>query len=154
MDNQLLITWIIIIVVALGLDIGGYFFLRRYWEKNDVILIDIWLNKIMDPIELAFDWVDQLGLRLRALFFLKPQTTQTPVLAGPAAAAEILPLPEPEVEAEATPEVEEIIPVSVEQVDGVRRVRFSLEMPLNTTVDVRIGATQESGVTVEKRELS
>ena len=151
MDNQLLITWIIIIVVALGLDIGGYFFLRRYWEKNDVILTDIWLNKIMDPIDLAFDWVDQLGLRLRALFFLKPETTtQTSVLAEPA--AEILPLPEPE--AEVTPEVEEVIPVSVEQVDGVRRVRFSLEMPLNTTVEVRIGATQESGVTVEKHELS
>jgi hypothetical protein len=152
MDNQLLITWIIIIVVALGLDIGGYFFLRRYWEKNDVVLTDVWLNKIMDPIDLAFDWVDQLGLRLRALFFLKSETKQTPVLVGPAAVAEILPSPEPELEAAS--EVEEIIPVSVEQVDGVRRVRFSLEMPLNTTVDVRIGATQESGVTVEKRELS
>ena len=152
MDNQLLITWIIIIVVALGLDIGGYFFLRRYWEKNDVILTDVWLNKIIDVIDLAFDWVDQLGLRLRALFFLKPQTTQTPVLAGTAATtAEILPLSEPDAVPE---EVEEIIPVSVEHVDGVRRVRFSLEMPLNTTVDVRIGATQEAGVTVEKRELS
>lgn len=152
MDNQLLITWIIVIVVALGLDIGIHFFLRRYWEKNDVILTDVWLNKIIDPIDLAFDWVDQLGLRLRALFFLKPGIKQTPVLAGPAATPEVLPLPEPEVEA--APEVEEIIPVSVEQVDGVRRVRFSLDMPLNTTVDVRIGATQESGVTVEKRELS
>ncbi len=151
MDNQLLITWIIIIVVALGLDIGGHFYLRRYWEKNDVILTDVWLNKIIDVIDLAFDWVDQLGLRLRALFFLKPQSMQTPVLAGTAAVAEILPLSEPDAVPE---EVEEIIPVSVEHVDGLRRVRFSLEMPLNTTVDVRIGATQEAGVTVEKRELS
>jgi len=138
MDNQLIIFWIIIVVTGLILDFAAYFLFRSYWQKNGVLFSDMLIVWVFDKLPLV-------SPQLRKTFAVTPRT-QTLVLATAAPTPEPLPM---------IPEAElvEIIPVSVEKIGDVRRVEFSIEMPLNTNVEVRIGATSEAGVTVEKREL-
>lgn len=139
MDNQIIIFWIIIIVAGLIIDFATYFLLRSYWQKNGVLLSDVLIARVFDRLDLS-------SPQLRKAFPVALRT-QSLVLATHTSTLESLSTPE------ADAELVEIVPVSVEKVGDVRRVEFSIEMPLNTNVEVRIGATSEAGVTVEKREL-
>jgi hypothetical protein len=139
MDNQLLITWIFMIVVALGLDVGAYFLLRIDWKKKGSTLPDRLWGRLFDQVDHTVKtWQSRISVGLVKYYQPAPASAPVPT-----------PLPEPVVDA--TPV--EIIPVSVKKVGNVRRVEFSVEMPLDTQVEVRIGATRDAGVKVEKREL-
>lgn len=142
MDNQLLITWAFMIVIALGIDIGMYVFLRLDWKKNGSTLIDRFWNQLFDKMDQFFK---KLQKSVAVALVKYHQASITPD-AKPFSQLE----PEP-----VAPDVVpiEIIPVSVKNIGSVRRVQFSLDMPLDTQVEVRIGATREAGVKVEKREL-
>ena len=133
-SNQLLIMWAIIILAAFSLDIGAYLFLRAEWKKSGVLLMD----RLWDQLFNKLDRIVKAGRE--RLLSLKPQPKPKQA-------------PLPEVSQPIIDDSVEIIPVSVKTVGQVRRVQFSLDMPLNTTVNVRIGATREAGVKVEKREL-
>ena len=136
MDNQLLINWIIMIVLALGADIAAYIFLRLDWKKNGSTFIDRFWNWLFDKLNL---FVAALKKRVAlGLIQYHRASVATP-------APEPAPLP-------VGPPVE-TVPVSVKHIGPIRRIKFSLDMPLDTQVEVRIGATREAGVTVEKREL-
>ena len=130
MDNdQLLIWWAVLVLVAFSFDIGAYFFLRAEWKKSGVLFTDKLWNQLSDKLgQFAKTWRERLR-------FIRPRPAQTPSS-------------QPVID-----DVVEIIPVSVKAFGQVRRVQFSMDMELNTTVNVRIGARQESGVKVEKREL-
>jgi hypothetical protein len=130
MDNdQLLIWWAVLVIVAFSFDIGAYFFLRAEWKKSGVLLTDKLWNQLSDKLgQFVKTWQERLR-------FARPRPAQTPSS-------------QPAID-----DVVEIIPVSVKTFGQVRRVQFSMEMELNTTVNVRIGARQDAGVTVEKREL-
>ncbi|MGC1379144.1 MAG: hypothetical protein WA821_23140 [Anaerolineales bacterium] len=132
-NNQLLITWAIVVFVALGLDVGAYLFLRAEWKKSGVLLTDKLWNQLSDKLDQSVK-----AERERLLSLIRPKPKQ---LSLPDAPQPIIDDPV------------EIIPVSVKTVGQVRRVEFSMDMALNTTVNVRIGATKEAGVKVEKREL-
>jgi hypothetical protein len=126
--DKLLITWTFMVVVGLSIDVLAYVLLRAEWKKKGVIVTDEFLKKVSDRL-------GQMIKALRKPAPIKPQ-----------------PQPNPSSLASEVPIVE-LIPVSVESIGQIRRVQFSMEMPLNTTMEVRIGATLEAGVTVEKREL-
>ena len=132
-NNQLLIMWAIAVLVAFSLDIVAYLFLRAEWKKSGVLFTDRLWNQFSD----------KLGPIVKTgrerLLSLKPQPIQ--------------PIPLPEPPQPVIDDLVEIIPVSVKTVGQMRRVEFSMDMALNTTVNVRIGATSEAGVKVEKREL-
>ena len=49
-NNQLLITWAIVVFVALGLDIGAYLLLRAEWKKSGVLLTDKLWNQLFDKL--------------------------------------------------------------------------------------------------------
>ena len=140
-NNQQLITWTMLVVVALGLDIGAYIFLRLDWKKNSSTLTDRFWNQLFDRVDKTVKIVQN---RI-AIALVKYHQ------ASIAADVKAAPAPEPVPDPDVTPA--EMIPVSVRNVGGVRRVKFSLDMPLDTQIEVRIGATREAGVTVEKREL-
>jgi hypothetical protein len=144
MDNQLFVTWIIMIVVALGLDVAVYLFLRADWKKNGSVLPDRFWNRFFDKLrQTAKTWQNRISIGL--VKYYQPSTLQPSPASAPASGAEPV--------MEATDDSIEIIPVSVRKVGQVRRIEFSVEMPLDTQVEVRIGATREAGVKVEKREL-
>jgi hypothetical protein len=126
--DKLLITWTFIVILGIGIDVLVYVLLRAEWKKRGVIVTDEFLKKVSE----------RLGQMIKALRKPAPAKPQ--------------PQPNPSSLASEVPIVE-LIPVSVESIGQIRRVQFSMEMPLNTTMEVRIGATLEAGVTVEKREL-
>jgi hypothetical protein len=128
-NNNLVIWWTIIVIVALSIDIVVYIWLRTEWKKRGVMVIDEYFKK-------ALNWPKQTFETLKKRLPGKPQPRQ----------------PHPAPQPTEAPIVE-LIPVSVESIGQIRRVQFSMEMPLNTTMEVRIGATLEAGVKVEKREL-
>ena len=131
-NNQFLLTWAIIVVATLSLDIGAYLFLRAEWKKNGVLLTDKFWNLVSDKLGQA------VKTAWKSLRPIKPQLAAS------------LPTPAPVVN---EPPIE-IIPVSVKMVGGeMRRVQFTVDMAMNTTVNVRIGATREAGIKVEKREI-
>ena len=143
MDNQLLISWTFFVAIALGLDIAAYIFLRRDWKKNGITVVDRFWNAL-------FGKIDQLAAAVRkqvAVELLKYHRSTVPAVAQTDAAST------PLTKAPPTAPPVELVPVTVRTVGNVRRVKFTLDMPLDTQVEVRIGATRESGVTVEKREL-
>ncbi len=142
MDNELLITWTFFMVIALGVDIVAYLLLRLDWKKNGITIIDRFWNA-------HFRKIDQLSAALQKQIAISVLNYhRSTVAAAPAAAPkEALPEAKPK-----TPPGE-IVPVTVRNVGNLRRVKFTLDMPLDTQVEVRIGATREAGVTVEKREL-
>ena len=134
--NQLLLMWAVLVIAALCLDVGAYLYLRAEWKKSGVLLTDkLWNQLTNKPREsLKAGWE-----RLRAI--AKPKAAPTSAVAEPAP------------QEAAIDEAVEIIPVSVKTIGQVRQVQFSLDMALNTTVNVRMGASGEAGVKVEKREL-
>lgn len=141
-DNQQLITWTMMVVVALALDIGAYIFLRQDWKKNGSTLTDRFWAQVFDRASQINKTIQhRIAIALVNYHQASIATDDKPAAADPA----------PEPLPDATPV--EIVPVTVRNIGGVRRVKFSLDMPLDTQVEVRIGATRESGVTVEKREL-
>jgi len=131
MDN-LLITWIFLIVAGLSIDLLAYVLLRAEWKKSGVVFTDKFWNQAWTKLEQLVK-TGQERLRPAA----RPQPALTP---------SELDLLENQIPVE-------IIPASVNIVDGIRQVEFSLEMQMNTTMEVRIGATSEMGVKVEKREI-
>jgi hypothetical protein len=154
MTTQLIVAWVIFIIVGLAIDIGIYLFLRADWKKNGVVRTDLWLDNI-------FGKIGQIGKAVQhrisaslvqyyreALPTLKPATVPG---SASALGADSNPESDSELVADATPV--EIIPISVENVGQMRHIEFSIDLRLDTQVDVRIGATNEAGVTVEKREL-
>lgn len=138
MDNQLLISWAFFIVIALGIDIAAYIFLRRDWQKNGITIVDRFWNNL-------FSKIDQLIAALQKQIAINLVKYHRSTLATVTPTAAPAPLPE-------TAPVE-LIPVTVENMGELRRINFTLDMSLNTQVEVRIGATRETGVIVEKREL-
>lgn len=142
MDNQVL-TWAFMVIAALVLDIAAYIFLRLDWKKNGIALTDRFLNRVFEKVDSFFE-----SLKTRAAIALlkyhKAVAGETPASA-----------PSTEVKPEPAPAASslESVPVLVSNVGKVRRIKFFVDMPLDTQVDVRIGATREAGVTVEKREL-
>ena len=126
--DKLLITWTFMVVVGIIIDVLMYVFLRAEWKKTGIILTDQFSKKVSDKLSQA----------IKAL--QKPEPAKPQPKPGPSPLASKVP-------------IVELIPVSVESIGQIRRVQFSMEMPLNTTMEVRIGATLEAGVTVEKREL-
>jgi hypothetical protein len=132
-NNRLLISWAIVVLVAFGLDIVAYLFLRAEWKKSGVLLTDRLWNQLSDKL----GQIVKTGReRLPSLMLQPVRSTSLPES------------PQPVIDNPV-----EIIPVSVKTVGQVRRVEFSMDMALNTKVNVRIGATREAGVKVEKREL-
>lgn len=142
MDTQLLISWIIVVLVALGLDIGIYIFLRLDWKKNGTTFIDRFWDRAFDQANQIFQALKK-RIAIALVKYHQASVSPAPVSAPTDPVLEPLPDAHPV----------ERIPVSVKNIGTVRRVQFSLDMPLDTQVDVRIGATREAGVTVEKREL-
>lgn len=140
-DNQLLITWGMMVFAGLTLDVGAYLFLRADWKKNGITLTDRFWEWLFTQVKKA---ITKMQNRIAIALVKYHQDSLDPV-----AAPKPEVLPEPEVESIPV----EIIPVSVEHIGQVRRVEFSMDMFLDTQVEVRIGATREAGVTVEKREL-
>jgi len=132
-NNQLLILSAMIIVATLILDAGIYLVLRDEWKKSGILLTDKFWSLLSDK---PGQFVRAVWKTLRPI---RPQLASAPV---PASAPVV----------DETPV--EIIPASVKMVGGeMRRVEFVVDMAMNTTVNVRIGATREAGVKVEKREL-
>ena len=152
MEKQLLITCIIIIVLALGLDVVTYLFLRTDWKKNGTLITDRLLSRWSDALHQQVKvWQNSISVNLVKYYqesVAQPAPASVPVQT-PRPAPAPAPVPAPVVDAVPV----EIVPVSFKKIGQVRRVQFSLEMPWDTQVEVRIGATYESGVTVEKREL-
>ena len=150
MEKQLLITCIIIIVLALGLDVVAYLFLRTDWKKNGTLLTDRLMSRWSDALHQQVK-VWQNGISVNLVKYYQESVAQPAPAAVPVQAPVPVPAPVPAPVVDAV--LVEIVPVSVKKIGQVRRVQFSLEMPWDTQVEVRIGATHESGVTVEKREL-
>ncbi len=134
MDN-ILISLVFMVIAGLSIDLLAYFIIRAEWKKSGVVLTD----KLLDQAGSKLDQLTQAGRKLFSPIKLQP--APRPAFAQPQPAA---PSQAPAVE---------IIPASVETVGGLRRVNFSLDMQMNTTMEVRIGATSEAGVKVEKREI-
>ena len=126
-NNPLFLTWSTFLVGALFVDFGVYFYQRYIWKKSGVILTDQFWEKLSESLR-------------RMIAEGRPRKLQP----APALPKPVIVVEEPAVE---------VIPVSVEMVGEVRRVEFSLEMELNSKVNVRIGATPEAGVKVEKRAI-
>lgn len=154
MTTQLIGAWIIFIIVGLAVDIGIYLLLRADWKKYGVVRTDLWLGNVFSKIgQIGQAVQNRISASLvqyyrEALPTLKPATVsgQAPTLGADSnlesdseSAADVAPV--------------EIIPISVENVGQMRHIEFSIDLRLDTQVDVRIGATNEAGVTVEKREL-
>ena len=133
--DDLSTTWIILIVTALGLDIFICLVLRDRWKKTGVIVVDEFWGKISSSLH------SPVKVRQPSLSTARIQPDKAPAPLPPD------PLPAPGV----VPT--EIIPVSVKTIGRVRRVQFSVDMPFDTTVEVSVGASAETGVRVEKREI-
>ena len=132
-NNQLLLMWAVIVGATLIVDAGTYLFLRAEWKKSGVLLTDKFWSLLRDRL------VQFVKTALKTLRPVRPQLASVP---APASAPVVDEIPV------------EIIPVSVQMVGGeMRRVEFVVDMAMNTTVNVRVGATREAGVKVEKREL-
>lgn len=154
MDTQLIIFWVTLIVLGLGFDIGIYLFLRTDWRKNGVLRTDVWFDRIFDRLSQIRKAVsDRFAASL-----VRYYRDSVPSLAT-APAFETAPVFERMVVAESEPEPVvdvapvEIIPISVENVGQMRHIEFTLDLKLDSQVDVRIGATNEAGITIQKREL-
>lgn len=145
MDN-LVITWIFMALIGLSIDVLAYVLLRAYWKKSGVVLTD----KLWDQVSAKLSEIAQAGQE--RLFPAKPLPNPTPVNPVSIDPAPVLVEPEPPSVPSEEP-AEEIIPVYVENIGQLRRVQFSLDMQMNTTMEVRIGPTSETGVKVEKREI-
>lgn len=141
METQIL-TWSFMVSAAVLIDIAAYIFLRLDWKKNGITLTDKFWN-------LVFDRADQIGNTIKKRIAIMVVKYHQATLAENVAPT---PVPEPDPLPVADPSVE-IVPVLVRSIGKVRHVQFFVDMPLDTQVEVRIGATREAGVTVEKREL-
>src|SRR4051812_25837167 len=99
MDNkQLLIIWIIMIVFALGLDVGAYLFLRADWKKKGSALPDRFWNRFFDRLrQTAKTWQNRISIGL-VKYYQPPSLQPSPALAvvtATATAAAPAPAPAP-----------------------------------------------------------
>jgi hypothetical protein len=144
MDTQLIFFWIMLLVVGLAIDIGVYLFLRADWRKTGVLRTDAFFDRIFDQLsQLQKTIKNSLNISL-----VRYYRDSVPALASASTSVS-----ENELEPVMDTDPVEIIPISVENVGQMRHIQFSLDLPLDSQVDVRIGATNEAGVTVQKREL-
>ena len=148
MDNQLLITWAFMLGTGLVIDVAAYIFLRQDWKKNGSSIVDrFW--------DMVFNKTDQLAASAQkqiAIALLKYH--RSAIAESAKTDSPNTPEAKPETQPEAAPELlGELIPVTVQNDGNLRRINFTLDMALDTQVEVRIGASREAGVTVEKREL-
>lgn len=152
MDNQLIASWIILLVLGIGLDVGIYLFLRADWRKNGVLRTDVFFDRIFDRLTQLRKTVKN-GLALGLVRYYRDSVPGLTPAPGTVSASETgsVAVSEPEPVMDTDPV--EIIPISVENVGQMRHIQFTLDMPIDSQVDVRIGATNEAGVTVQKREL-
>jgi hypothetical protein len=137
MDNAFIIWIIISIVAALGLDMWIYIVSRREWETRGVMLTD----------ELWQQASDRLGLNRIAATWQERRSAKTkpaPV-EGSAQQKEAQPVQQ-DLQAQS-------IAASVKTVGKVKHVQFSMDMPLDSAVEISISATPEAGVKVEKRRI-
>ena len=144
MTNDSLITWAIVVIVALLLDFGIYISLLVVWKKSGVVLTDQFWDMVT---ERASQMTKEIGANIQKALPKLPE--KTPIILQPAQGLAPQPLPPDDMP---EPGVESI-PVSVKKVGKLRRVAFSFDMPLETKVNVRIGPTSDDEITVEKREL-
>jgi hypothetical protein len=146
MDNVLVSIWIISLVVALSLDVSAYIVLRREWEKRGVLVTDELAKRVSDRL-------DQIRKTWQ-----KPATPKTepappvqkPVEVVEAAVEVAKEVPSVRV---ASPEPEpEPIPAPVRAAGQLKHVEFSMDVPLDSAIDISIAATPQ-GVKVEKRQV-
>lgn len=143
METQIL-TWSFMVSAAIIADIAAYIFLRLDWKKNGITLTDKFWNQV-------FDRADAVGKSIQTrISILLVKYHRASITDTPAAVSQL----KPSTVAPASDSVPvEIVPVLVHTTGNVRHVKFFVDMPLDTQVEVRIGATREAGVKVEKREL-
>lgn len=141
--NDLFIFWSVIIVVSLSLDALGYFVLRHHWKRSGGIILtdDLWAQISGRLQQRARSWQEK-----------RPVKSEKPVIRA------IVPEPSPAPPLPPSPPLREepavqVIPASVKTLGQLREVEFSVDIPLNTVVDIYVGAASEDGVKVEKREL-
>jgi hypothetical protein len=146
MTDQLLITWIIFLIFALCIDIGAYIALRVIWKRKGVVPTDEFWNLVEARLGQGINVIIDRLSRIRLQLPQAPALSQTP---KPTPAPDKVPAEVPD----EIPAGVELIPYYVKTIDNIRQVQFSFEMPLNTKINVRIGATGENGIQVEKREL-
>jgi hypothetical protein len=142
MDNVLVSIWIIAMVVALSLDVAVYIVLQRAWEKRGVLITDELSKRISDRLgQIVKPWRKPAPVKISP-----PVPVQKPVEAVKAVPAaqpvQAVPAPEPEP-----------IPASVRSAGPLKHVEFSMDVPLNSAIDISIAATPLGDVKVEKRQV-
>jgi hypothetical protein len=143
MDN-IFVIWIIAMVVALSLDVLLYIVLRRGWEKHGVLITETLFKQVSDRLgQVVKTWQKPAPVKTKP-----PVPAQKPV--EPAQA-------KVEVKKEQAQPVQaavesELIPASVQTVGQLKRVQFSMDVPLDSAIDISIASTPEAGVKVRKRQ--
>jgi|GEM_PF-4172205 len=157
MDNQLIIFWSISTVGAVFIDIVAYFLLRNQWKQRGFTVVDEFWEKVFRRVDQT---VKAVQARVPALptwtvWTASPPDPTTPepvpVAPGPLPASTLTEPPAlPPPPAEPAPQ---LIPAAVKKVGKLKRVEFSLDVPLDSAVNLRIGPSTEKGVNVEKRDF-
>ncbi len=130
MDN-LFYIWITAMVVALSLDVSAYIVLRRQWKKRGFTIID----------ELSERMSNRLGQIKKRWQELRPVKTKLAPVQQPVQEEEQM------IQADLQPE---LIAASVKTIGRLQRVQFSMDVPLDSRINISISSTPETGVKVEK----
>jgi len=146
MTNDSLITWAIVVIVALVLDFGIYIWLLTVWKKSGVVLTDQFWDVVTERLS---QMVEEIWANFQKALPKLPAKKPVVALQSAGQPPALPPLPSDDVR---EPSVE-TIPVSVKKVGKLRKVAFSFDMPLETKVNVRIGPTSDDEIKVEKHEL-
>lgn len=154
MDNTQFIFWSILMLVAIGLDVSAYLFLRWYWKQHNLILTDELARRALERMEQALkpwqeswkNWVEFFRPQPLAVTAAEPAQMALPLQVETPPA--LLPQPAPSPVAP----VEMITPDKISQKHGKpTHVEFSFDVPVGKPVELRIAADPDTGVTVEKR---